>query len=134
MAKSKRRKSQKRRDNVNIANQRLPFLKNKFFKLGTLTKTQDRRVFTPEGRDTNAKNVHGRKHGLTTHRSVVIRRLRDGKLSRNTTERIAFKDRKRVLVCVRRRVRREVLHASRKTGQRGQKRPRWNGWSRIKCR
>lgn len=35
--------------------------------------------------------------------------------------------------CVRRRVRKEVLHAFKKTGKGGQRRPRRNQWSHIKC-
>lgn len=40
----------------------------------------------------------------------------------------------RTLTCVRRKVREEVLHALRKTGKRGQKSPRWNLQSKIKCK
>lgn len=45
----------------------------------------------------------------------------------------AFKNRDEVLMCVRRRVRKEVLHALKKTGRGGQKSPRWNAWSQVHC-
>lgn len=46
---------------------------------------------------------------------------------------ISFKDPDRVLVCVRRHQRREVLHALHKTGRGGQSKPRWTAWSGVRC-
>lgn len=40
----------------------------------------------------------------------------------------------KVLVCVRRRRRKEVLFAKNKAGKRGQRKPRRNYWSSISCR
>lgn len=40
----------------------------------------------------------------------------------------------RVVLCVRRQRRKEVLHALRKTGKVGQRKPRRNFWSRISCK
>lgn len=48
--------------------------------------------------------------------------------------RIGFRNPERVLVCVRRQRRKEVLHAFRKTGKVGQKRPRRSASSSISCR
>lgn len=44
-----------------------------------------------------------------------------------------FADPSRVVVCLRRRIRREVIHALRKNGKRGQKRPKRNFYSAIGC-
>lgn len=46
---------------------------------------------------------------------------------------IQFEDPSRVLICVRRKQRKEVLHALKKTGKRGQKRPRRGYYSEIHC-
>lgn len=40
----------------------------------------------------------------------------------------------KVLVCVRRKVRRGVLHALKKTGKGGMRKPRRNFWSSVSCR
>lgn len=47
---------------------------------------------------------------------------------------IAFADPSRVAVCVRRGVRREVLHALKVAGGTGQRRPRFNASSKISCK
>jgi len=132
MAKSKRRKREKRRDNSTIA--KTPSLPFSAKKLADYRVIQDRRRFDPAGRYANAKTIRGKNHELTARRSSPNRTLRDRNVRPRVQERIGFIDPARVLVCVRRNVRREVLHAKRKTGRRGQKRARWNQWSRVRCR
>lgn len=46
---------------------------------------------------------------------------------------IAFSAPAETLVCIRRKRRKEVLFAKRKTGKGGQRRPRRTPWSKIKC-
>jgi len=46
---------------------------------------------------------------------------------------IQFEDPSRVLICIRRKQRKEVLHALKKTGKSGQKRPRRNHYSEVLC-
>lgn len=46
---------------------------------------------------------------------------------------IAFSVPQETLVCLRRGRRREVLHALRKTGKGGQRKPRRSSWRHIKC-
>lgn len=46
---------------------------------------------------------------------------------------IAFTAPDETLVCVRRKRRKEVLFAKKKTGKRGQRKPRFNMWSKYKC-
>lgn len=50
------------------------------------------------------------------------------------SERLAFNIPKRLEMCIRRGVRKEVLHAKRKTGQKGQRKPVRNFWSAISCK
>lgn len=49
-------------------------------------------------------------------------------------ERLSFNLPKRLEMCLRRKVRSEVMHAKKKTGKGGQKRPVRNFWSRISCK
>lgn len=46
---------------------------------------------------------------------------------------IAFSAPAETLVCIRRKRRKEVLFAKRKTGRGGQRRARWSKWSNTKC-
>ena len=46
---------------------------------------------------------------------------------------LGFSDSRKVLTCVRRTVRKQVLHALGKTGKSGQKKPKWNETSYIHC-
>ena len=46
---------------------------------------------------------------------------------------IAFSAPAETLVCVRRKRRKEVLFAKRKTGKGGQKKARWSKWSKYRC-
>lgn len=46
----------------------------------------------------------------------------------------AFESPSETLVCVRRQQRKEVMFAKRKAGKRGQKRPRFNQFSKIHCK
>lgn len=47
---------------------------------------------------------------------------------------VGFVEPHRVLVCVRRTVRKQVMHAMGKAGKRGQKKPRRNAYSEISCK
>lgn len=46
---------------------------------------------------------------------------------------ISFVAPQRVVLCVRRQRRREVLHALHKAGRGGQRSPRWTPWSSVRC-
>lgn len=147
MAKSKnRKKNTSRRDVVtshSITNRRLPrsvlSLVSPVPYLSPLTHIEDRRLWHPEGRYAPARSFSRSRHRLTivsgSSRSHVSRRSRGlPSLSSLPAHRIGFEQPERVLICVRRKMRREVLHALRKTGRVGQRRPRRNWYSSISCR
>lgn len=46
---------------------------------------------------------------------------------------VVFKQLKQVKTCINRSIRKEIMHASGKAGKRGQKKPRFNDSSNIKC-
>lgn len=50
------------------------------------------------------------------------------------SERLSFNAPKRLELCIRRAIRKEVMHAKKKAGKVGQKRPNRNFWSAISCR
>lgn len=84
-----------------------------------LTEVQDRRVFHPDGRQRAAISVDGTKTRQVAGRSY----------------RINFAVPDRVMVCVRRKIRDEVLHALKLTGRgSGRGKKRFNVFSGISCK
>lgn len=49
------------------------------------------------------------------------------------SERISFNAPKRLELCIRRAMRKQVMHAKKHAGKKGQKRPNRNFWSKISC-
>lgn len=137
-----RSRSSRRRDTFAIANRwRLP-LSSPFlgspvlnsFLLDDLRLYEDRRQFHPEAAFRPARSFIS-----PFHRLVAVDRNRDQfarlrSFPSQTKAAIAFDTPKFVLVCVRRNIRREVMHAYGISGSRGQRRPRFNWTSRVSCR
>lgn len=46
---------------------------------------------------------------------------------------LKFHQPERIAICVRRKQRKEVLFAKKKAGKRGQRKPRFNKWSKVRC-
>lgn len=102
---------------------------------------EDRRQWNPEDIYAPARSFTKTRHRLTvvnenltrnrTKPQTVgdIRRRSDGTLAR-----IAFQNPDKVLICARRQIRREVMHAFGKAGRGGQKSPKFNEYSKISCR
>lgn len=108
------------------------------------TPIEDRRTWHPEGSWRPARSFNQSRHRLVVG-TVGPQRNVNGSASRRLSTRfsfqsppaaVAFGRPDSVLVCVRRKMRREVMHALQKTGRgRGrQKRPRRNWTSGISCR
>lgn len=92
---------------------------------------EDRRRWNPQRSQAPAKSFVSARHRL---QAVPSR----GKASRPgsfywPTARIGFEYPRRVLICVRRSVRREVLHARGVAGKVGQRRPRRGPYSSVRC-
>lgn len=99
-----------------------------------LTLFEDRRLYHPEQAQRPALSFRGAKHSLTVTTNTpkkIQGRFGDRSQTKGT---VAFGQPNALLVCVRRKVRKEVLHAFRKTGKRGNKKPRRNWLSSISCR
>jgi len=136
-----------RRDNYPIANPRLP--RFSIDPVPYLSQYEDRRTFHPDSNYRPIRSFNGYTTVLTDNlpRKVITsqrrsvsrsqsRDLRQYSTFRDVSSRGTFRfdQPSKVLACVRRRIREEVLHAFRKTGRTGQSRPRYNELSRIRCK
>lgn len=98
-----------------------------------LTAISDRRRFHPDGEARPAPSFKKSRHRLTER---SYNRPKAGKKykTQSFVTKIGFEEPEKVLVCVRRKIREEVLHAFKKTGRRGQKRKKFNFYSSISCK
>lgn len=130
MAKS----TSRRRDGSIIANRGLSVFRQQPllpFDMSQLRPIEDRRTFHPQGETRSARSFRSAHHRLVARPeapSVLVQR------PYHVGHAVAFDAPRDVLVCVRRQSRREVLHALRKTGKTGQKRPRRSFFSSISCK
>lgn len=156
-----RNSSTRRRETNEFPNRRLPpdpisVLRFRQF-AGQLSAREDRRTWHPEGPFRSAASLSSTRHRLkviqhpavrrTPYRSplATLRHLRSlvspghlvgtalSPITKPISERVAFVDPRRVITCIRRRIREEVLHALRKTGKTGQRRPKWTEYSHVSC-
>lgn len=146
------RRSRRGRDTPVITNPRLPlndYVLSPYDRARQLNfdfrPIEDRREWHPEGPQRPARSLYRALHRLTLvqpeqpsprrpqRRSTGLRNFPGGDYTRAT---VAFEDAPHVMVCVRRQMRREVLHAFGKTGrgQKKQRRPRRNWLSAVSCR
>lgn len=87
-----------------------------------MLEVEDRRRFHPSRKFRSAASFSRPHHVLKV------------KSSRALSARVAFSAPKKVLVCVRRKRRKEVLHAKRVAGRGGLRRPRRSWFSDVSCR
>lgn len=136
MSRRRRRNEKGRRDNTLIANQRLPASIDVFnlrqLEL-PLTLIDDRRTYHPDPARlpkmiTGAPVSFKVRKKPTTYQKSLKKNWQS-----YVPNLISFAENKNVLICIRRKKRKEVLFAKKKTGMRGQKRPRFNSYSSIHC-
>lgn len=91
------------------------------------------RLVAPSRTPVSRPKTFGRPYGRSTvaTRPPVARARVE---PRYPTSRVAFALPREVVVCARRKSRRETLFARNRAGRRGQRRPVWNEFSRISCR
>jgi len=121
----------RRGNTLSTANRRLPTLSPSnpwaMSDYSLLSEVEDRRTYHPDGPVRSPRDVRG----LRVSTSAAPRPPKDPWAA--TPSRVAFSVPQEVLVCVRRKQRKEVLHALNKTGKSGQKRPHRNYFSDIQC-
>lgn len=140
MAKSNSKK--KRRDTTDITNRRLPLRSTDITTLpSTLSDFEDRRNWNPEGMFAPAKSFYKPRHRLVSVPDQNVNKQKQSNRKNSLTNlfksvpaRIGFDKPKDVLICVRRKIRERVLHALKKTGKKGQRRPKFNWYSSITCK
>lgn len=127
---AKKSKTRVKRGVSNTANQRLLSTFSPFQRLpGQLDLFEDRRLFTPDPLPP-AKSFNTPHHRLTIPKSKARSFSRPGPVPHQ----LGFAAPEKVLICVRRKIRKEVLHAYKRTG-RGSGRPNRRGpFSDIHCR
>lgn len=103
-----------------------------------LVMIEDRRSYHPDGYVRPLRTLSTSRHRLTSRtvvhatRSTAKRNLPN--LFSLKNDRIAFQAPDKLLVCIRRKRRKEVIHATGQAGsRRAQKTPRYNQWSSIVC-
>lgn len=136
-------KRKERRVTFDNTNRRLPLesLYNSLLRpspLKNLTNYEDRRQWHPLGNFAPARSFNRPNHriivGYQQPRKSTQNTNRPMNIRSYPTSHVAFEHPKKVLICVRRQARKEVLHALRKTGKSGQRRPRYNYYSSISCK
>lgn len=132
------KKSRGRRGNISTANRRLPRHLSPSRSISVpLSTFEDRRTFHPLGVTAPARSFSRTNHRLVVPHVVPVYQTRSVR-SRSTrgslvSARIAFAAPEKVLTCVRRQQRKEVLMALKKTGKVGQRPPRGSYYSSISC-
>lgn len=124
-----RKSRSKWRGSFLTANRRLPLQL-----LTPLSVFEDRREWNPEGDNAPARSFNKSRHRLVS----IPRRPRKSvayiKPNFYTPDVVAFHAPRKVLICVRRKRRKEVMFALNKAGKAGQRSPRFNEYSEVSCR
>lgn len=139
------RRSKRGRGNYPTANPRLPLSQTpplatmrarQISLFPDLTEIEDRRRWHPLGAHAPAAGLSKPRHRLKMSEPLPPNRdpFGDTLRKRGSSPTIAFSVPTPVAICVRRKQRKEVLHALKKTGKTGQKRPRRSYYSSISCR
>nr|QJB20468.1 MAG: hypothetical protein [Microvirus sp.] len=128
------RSSSRVRDSLPIAKSRTYFRTQMDLPLllpsAPLTTVEDRRTFHPDGEQRNARSFRRSYHLLTQPQAPSVLAQRP-----HMPVGVAFDNPRDVLVCVRRKTRRQVIHALGKAGKGvARKAPRRNHYSDVKCR
>lgn len=106
---------------------------------GPLTEVEDRRTYHPLGPNRPARTLGGTPARITVADRPASKRQRASGFHRklrssHTKAVLAFAEPKRVLICIRRQRRKEVLHALGRAGRGGAKRhPRRSWHSEVSC-
>lgn len=138
MAKGTKNSNRSRRGASRTANRRLPTSPTKamssqmdledLIRMTDMRSVEDRRTYHPDREFRSPLDVRG----VPRHTLAVPAPQPRSNYS-GLPAHVAFQAPHDVLVCVRRNTRKEVLHAFKKTGKSGQKRPRRTPFSNIQC-
>lgn len=94
---------------------------------------EDRRQFHPEGVYARPATFDGSRQRIGVSSSPNVNK-RKGRSRPFFKPILAFEHPLRVVLCARRKIRKEVLHALGKSGRGGQRKPRYSYYSSISCK
>lgn len=95
----------------------------------TLRELEDRRLYNPTKTVSPPRSIRRDQARLT----LPVRRANKPHRPPALFHQPAFAIPDRVAICVRRKVRKEVLHAKKVAGKSGLRKPRRNFWSKVQC-
>lgn len=127
------------RDTSDIAKWRyLPLSQYVAKPLSVLRLFEDRRFFHPEGVQAPARSFTRLSHRLEFRAGPLRVSYRPTRVAMGLENpypswKIGFVKPKEVLICVRRRIRRQVMHAFKIAGRSGLGGPRYNAYSKVSC-
>lgn len=104
-----------------------------------LRQIEDRRDFHPEGQTRPARSFSSFHHRLRIKGIPLVEVTRPSGYQWKDDSyqplpyRVGFVRPERVLICVRRKIRREIMHALRFAGGSGNRRPNYNEYSSVSC-
>lgn len=107
-----------------------------------LREIEDRRTFHPEGYARPARSFNDSRHRLTIYRTPKTSVYLKGgyqspfgvkKLFDTLPTGIQFRTPYKVLICVRRKIRKEVIFAKNQAGRGGQRSPHYSEYSTVRC-
>lgn len=140
------------RDAFDVSNRRLRFYSLSSSRViplsisrrrSALSEFEDRRLYHPEGVQAPARSFVSPRHRIKAIDRVYTKprfyspsalTFHTGPVKSQTRATLAFSDPKRTLICVRRQIRREVIHALKFSGRNGARHYRRTPYSSISCR
>lgn len=129
---SRRNYNNRRTRDTFIASPRLRSSINKrpAYKFPVLTRYQDFRKFFPRRIDNVSRNIDTTRSRIAL---ASVRTFSPHKYKPVRSSVFSFSSPSRVIICIRRKIRKEVLHALKKSGKSGQRNPRRTAYSNIRC-
>lgn len=131
------KRSNRKRDSNAISSPRLRFSKKPQYQWVSPKKNlrvyEDRRSFHPQGKSAPARSFSSTRHRLKVAQTYIPGPTYTQSLFSTLPVAIGFQQPKDVLVCVRRKERREVMFALKKAGKSGQQTRKLSEYSGIRC-
>lgn len=131
MSTSRRSRISRTRDVSFIATPRVRSLTQRPIRRTSFTLYQDYRTYNPRRNNVFPRTLYGPKSFITATRKPIVRT--SSPMRKLSLVRLGFDSPHRVIICLRRKIRKHVLHALGKTGKGGQKRPIRTQYSKFHC-
>lgn len=94
--------------------------------LKSLTEVEDRRTFNPRKNIRDSLTILGRPHQLVIKKAYPIKKA-------YLTAKIGFQQPEKMVICIRRKIRKKMMHIFNIAGKTGFKKKRLNNYSKTEC-